>query len=49
MEPSHRLASGLIVAIEYDNGGFPMEIWDVEGLCAGALYSDKSLLGRTAN
>ncbi len=37
MRPTHKLDSGLIIAIEFDNGAFPVEIWDVEGLCAGAL------------
>ena len=35
MKPTHKLNSGLIVAIEYNNGGYPVEIWDVEDLCAG--------------
>ena len=34
MRPSHKLDSGLIIAIEFENDGFPVEVWDVEELCA---------------
>ena len=39
MKPSHKLDDGQIVAIEFENDGFPVEIWDTEGLCAGMYFS----------
>ena len=36
MKPSHILDDGLIIAIEFMNGDFPVEVWDRDGLCDAA-------------
>lgn len=36
MKPTHILKSGEIIGIEFIDAGFPVELWDAEGLCDAA-------------
>ncbi len=45
MKPSHTLDSGEVIAIEFDDGAHPVEVWDMEGLCnvAGCVCHGPSM------